>query len=193
MPELRRGNEDYRVHQRPRCGRCDSEASRDGRGEVTSRSTERGSSLRRFLRLTSVAAACAGCVREAAEGLGTGVRGVPCGDTPCRLPAPADSVDGPTRASPPCDPKRRPNTVVVWTRSKGNSYFHSLYDDDKLSFKIELRHNRPWPKAATSVNRESLASLRSDHWPLSVGISGRFRRNAHAVHHVRIADGERQI
>jgi hypothetical protein len=46
--------------------------------------------------------------------------------TPYRPPAPDDSGDRPTRASPPWDPKRRPNTVVVWTRSKGNSYPQAL-------------------------------------------------------------------
>jgi hypothetical protein len=46
---------------------------------------------------------------------------------------------------------------------------------------MELRHNRPWPNAATSFNRESLSSLRFDHRLFSVGISGRFRRNAHVT------------
>jgi len=122
VPELRRGNEDYRVNQRPRCGRRDSEAPREGRGEVTSRSAERGSSLSRFLNLMSVAAACAGCVREGGRrARGRGSRAL-FRVTPYRPPAPDDSGNRPTRASPPWDPKRRPNTVVVWTRSKGNSY-----------------------------------------------------------------------
>ena len=35
---------------------------------------------------------------------------------------PDPSLDGSTRASPPWDPKRLPNTVLAWSGTKGTSY-----------------------------------------------------------------------
>ncbi len=79
--------------------------------KAEARSAEHGSSLHRFLSLMSVVAGCAGFARGG--GNGTGDRGSRAlfRVTRYRPPAPDDSEDRPTRASPLWDPKRRPNTV----------------------------------------------------------------------------------
>ena len=45
-----------------------------------------------------------------------------CRDEAQRLAASDDSGDRSTRASPPWGPKRRPNIVLAWNRTKGISY-----------------------------------------------------------------------
>jgi hypothetical protein len=122
MAEVSGRDADHRVHHRPRCRGRDSEAPREGRGAVPSRSAGHSSPLRRFLSLMSGAAACAGCARGGGSGLRHRCSGVtvlrpssPVGDS-CRSKRSLDAC-GPILA-----PNRLPNTVLAWSRVKGISY-----------------------------------------------------------------------
>ena len=104
-----------------RSGR-DSEASREGRREVTSRSTGRATSLRRLLSLMSAAAACEGCARGGGSGArdrgsGGAVKGNACWSLAAFNPGSRWK-----RANAHWSPKPYRDTVLAWSRKEGNSY-----------------------------------------------------------------------
>jgi hypothetical protein len=93
----------------PRCRGRDPEASREGRGRVPSRSTERGSSLRRFLSLMSAAAACAGIAR----GGGSGTRDRGSRGTVLRRSSPVAGSFRFKRLLDACEPALRPERPLT--------------------------------------------------------------------------------
>ena len=118
MPEVRWGDADHCVHHRPRRRGCDPATPREGRGAVSSRPTECGSSLRRFLSLASANAACAGC----ALGGGSGVRDrssrLLCRANLPRPPVPANSGGRSTRRHSPWSPRTGLNAVLAGVERK---------------------------------------------------------------------------
>jgi len=91
-------------------------------GAISSRSTKRGSSPRRFLNLLAAAAACAGCAHGGGnEARDRGSR-LLCRGRLSRPPVPADSGGRSTRRHLPWGPKTGLNAVLALCGMKGNSY-----------------------------------------------------------------------